>query len=85
MNTLDASNKEDIYPFQTIFCHKSNNKRYIRSQTDNCNSVKVDVHSGHLQIQSDHIPNKIDHLDDAVHSFIQIVLRNNNLCPGPLT
>ena len=72
VNTPRASNKEDTCPFQIqFFCHKSDDKWYIRSQTDNYNDVKVGVHSGHLQIQPDHIPTKVDHMDDAVHIFIK--------------
>ena len=72
VNTPRASNKEYTCPFQMLFfCQKYNNKWYIRSQTDNFNNFKVGVHSQHLQIQPNRILNKVDHLDDAVHIFIQ--------------
>ena len=81
VNTQRASNKEETCPFELkIVCHKSNDKWYIRSQTDNCNGVKVGVHSGHIQIQSNRIPNKADHMDDAVHIFINNCHRNNKVC-----
>ena len=61
VNTSRASNKEGTCPFYIqIVCHKSNEKWYIKSQTDNSNNVKVGIYSGHLQIQPDHIPNKVE-------------------------
>ena len=47
----------------------------MKFQTDNCNNIKVGVYSGHLQIQPDHIPTKVDHLDVAVHIFINNFLK----------
>ena len=58
-----------------FFCNKSNDKSYIKSQTDNFNNVKVGVHSGHLQIQPDHIPNKIVYLSDEGVIFINNCLK----------
>ena len=58
-----------------IICHKSSDKWYIRSQTNNCDNVKVGVHSEDLQIKPDHIPNKVDHMYDAVHVFINNCLK----------
>ena len=63
--------KNDTCLFQLhIFHNTSNNKYYIKSQTNKCNGIKVGVYYRHLQIQSAHIPNKDDHLESAVHYFI---------------
>ena len=56
-------------------CRKSNDKWYIRSQTDNYNNVKAGIHNGHLQIQLDHIPNKVDHMGDTIYIFIKNCLK----------
>ena len=72
VNKLRSSNKEDTCSFKLkVVCYKTNDKWYIKSQTDNCNGVKVGVHYGHLQIKSDHITNKVDHLNSAVYNLIE--------------
>ena len=72
VNTIRASSKDDTCPFKLQFCcYKSGRKWYIKSQTAKFNGGKVGVHSGHLQIQSDHIPNKFDHLEPEVYNFIK--------------
>ena len=76
VNTSRVSNKEDTCPFHIhFFCNKSNNKWYIKSQTDKSNTVKVGVYSGQIQIQPDYILKKITYLSDEVLNFIHNCLK----------
>ena len=82
VKTIRACNKDGTCPFliQTI-CQNSNSKWYIKAQNDKCNGVKVGVHYCYLQIQSNHNPKKVDHMDPEVHTFIHNFLKEPTSLP----